>query len=144
MIDWPFSSRWEYLELDTRFRHTSLARSVGDRRRCNFFHRSCLINRFRRHVMQYKAYSPLFLSTTFTLSYGLSFVSITATLVHAFLYFRKQIYVQARRHLRQPGDLRIQQTQGSGSEDRQHLRLRSLLHQIICRTAGLAARAVWQ
>ena len=28
----------------------------------------------------YKAYSPLFLSTTFAISYGLSFASITATL----------------------------------------------------------------
>lgn len=31
----------------------------------------------------YKAYSPLFLSTTFAISYGLSFASITATLTHA-------------------------------------------------------------
>jgi hypothetical protein len=31
----------------------------------------------------YKHYSPLFLSTTFALSYGLSFASITATITHA-------------------------------------------------------------
>jgi hypothetical protein len=31
----------------------------------------------------YKAYSPLFLSTTFAISYGLSFASITATITHA-------------------------------------------------------------
>lgn len=31
----------------------------------------------------YEAYSPLFLSTTFAVSYGLSFASITATLTHA-------------------------------------------------------------
>ena len=53
----------------------------------------------------YKAYSPLFLSTTFALSYGLSFASITATLVHAFLYFRKQIWVQARRSLHEQPDI---------------------------------------
>ena len=29
---------------------------------------------------KYRAYSPLFLSTTFALSYGLSFASITGTL----------------------------------------------------------------
>ena len=44
---------------------------------------------------KYKAYSPLFLSTTFALSYGLSFAGITATITHTFLYFRKQIWVQA-------------------------------------------------
>ncbi|EDR05142.1 oligopeptide transporter [Laccaria bicolor S238N-H82] len=39
--------------------------------------------------VEYKAYSPLFLSTTFAISYGLSFASIMATLPHAFPYFRK-------------------------------------------------------
>ncbi|KAI0739693.1 OPT oligopeptide transporter [Daedaleopsis nitida] len=54
---------------------------------------------------KYKAYSPLLLSTTFALSYGLSFASITATLVHAFLYFRKQIWIQARRSLSEQPDI---------------------------------------
>ncbi len=40
----------------------------------------------------YKNYSPLFLSTTFSLSYGLSFASITATIVHAALFHGKEIY----------------------------------------------------
>lgn len=53
----------------------------------------------------YKAYSPLFLSTTFALNYGTSFASITATIVHAFLYFRKQIWVQARRSLSEQPDI---------------------------------------
>jgi len=53
----------------------------------------------------YHSYSPLFLSTTFAISYGLSFASITATLVHAFLYFRKQIWVQARRSLHEQPDI---------------------------------------
>lgn len=53
----------------------------------------------------YKEYSPLFLSTTFALSYGLSFASITSTIVHAFLYFRKQIWVQARRSLSEQPDI---------------------------------------
>ncbi|KAF8505092.1 OPT oligopeptide transporter [Gautieria morchelliformis] len=57
------------------------------------------------NLEQYKAYSPLFLSATFALSYGLSFASITATLVHAFLYFRKQIWVQARRSLHEQPDI---------------------------------------
>lgn len=54
---------------------------------------------------KYAAYSPLFLSTTFTLTYGLSFASITATLTHAFLYFRKQIWTQARRSMHEQPDI---------------------------------------
>ncbi|KAH7325196.1 OPT oligopeptide transporter [Rhizoctonia solani] len=53
----------------------------------------------------YKAYSPLFLSTTFAISYGLSFASIIATLVHGFLYYRKQIWLQARRSLSEQPDI---------------------------------------
>ncbi|KAK7065013.1 sexual differentiation process protein isp4 [Favolaschia claudopus] len=53
----------------------------------------------------YHKYSPLFLSTTFAISYGLSFASITATLMHAFLYFRKQIWVQSRRALHEQPDI---------------------------------------
>lgn len=53
----------------------------------------------------YKAYSPLFLSTTFALSYGLSFASITSTLTHAFLFFRKQIWKQSRRSIGEQPDI---------------------------------------
>ncbi|KAJ7474035.1 OPT oligopeptide transporter [Mycena latifolia] len=53
----------------------------------------------------YHNYSPLFISTTFAISYGLSFASITATLMHAFLYFRKQIWVQSRRALHEQPDI---------------------------------------
>ena len=41
----------------------------------------------------------------FVLSYAMSFASITATLVHAVLYFRKQIWVQARRSLHEQPDV---------------------------------------
>ncbi|TFY77272.1 hypothetical protein EWM64_g6741 [Hericium alpestre] len=57
------------------------------------------------NIEAYKAYSPLFLSTTFAMSYGLSFASITATLMHALLYFRKQIWVQSRRALHEQPDI---------------------------------------
>ncbi|KII89388.1 hypothetical protein PLICRDRAFT_41036 [Plicaturopsis crispa FD-325 SS-3] len=53
----------------------------------------------------YKEYSPLFLSTTFALNYGISFASITATIMHAFLYYRKQIWVQSRRALSEQPDI---------------------------------------
>ncbi|KAJ3530568.1 hypothetical protein NM688_g7690 [Phlebia brevispora] len=57
------------------------------------------------NLMRYEAYSPLFLSTTFAMSYGLSFASITATITHTILYFRKQIVIHARRSLSEQPDI---------------------------------------
>ncbi|KAH9475570.1 Sexual differentiation process protein isp4 [Psilocybe cubensis] len=56
-------------------------------------------------VEAYKAYSPIFLSATFATSYGLSFAAITATLTHAFLFYGKQIWTQARRSLHEQPDI---------------------------------------
>ncbi|KAI9432319.1 OPT oligopeptide transporter [Lactarius indigo] len=53
----------------------------------------------------YKAYSPIFLSVTFAISYGLSFASITSTLSHTLIYYRKQIWNQARRSLSEQPDI---------------------------------------
>ncbi len=53
----------------------------------------------------YQAYSPLFLSISFAMAYGLSFASITATLTHTYLYHRKQIWTQARRSLSEQPDV---------------------------------------
>lgn len=44
----------------------------------------------------YKTYSPLFLSTTFALSYGLSFAAITALIVHTYLYHGKELMGRIR------------------------------------------------
>lgn len=53
----------------------------------------------------YEAYSPLFISTTFAITFGISFAAITATLTHALLYFRKQIWTQSRRALNAQPDI---------------------------------------
>ncbi|KAG9002777.1 hypothetical protein FRB93_011379 [Tulasnella sp. JGI-2019a] len=53
----------------------------------------------------YLAYSPLFITPTFAMFYGLSFASITATIVHGVLYFRKQVWIQARRSLSEQPDI---------------------------------------
>ncbi|KIY53543.1 hypothetical protein FISHEDRAFT_33032 [Fistulina hepatica ATCC 64428] len=53
----------------------------------------------------YAQYIPLFLSTTFAISYGLSFARITATLTHVLLYFRKQIWTQTRRSMNEQPDI---------------------------------------
>ncbi|KAH8110780.1 OPT oligopeptide transporter [Phellopilus nigrolimitatus] len=57
------------------------------------------------NLEKYHSYSPLFLSTTFAISYGLSFASVTATLTHTFLYFRKQIWAQSRRAMHEQPDI---------------------------------------
>jgi hypothetical protein len=44
----------------------------------------------------FKAYSPLFLSATYAVSYGLSFAACTSTIVHVFLYCRKQLWSQLK------------------------------------------------
>jgi OPT family small oligopeptide transporter len=44
----------------------------------------------------YHKYSPLFLSTTFSLSYGLSFASISALIVHTYLYHGKEIWYRLK------------------------------------------------
>ncbi|PWN33125.1 small oligopeptide transporter [Meira miltonrushii] len=43
-------------------------------------------------LAEYKTYSPLFLSTTFTISYGLSFASILAVLVHTYLFHGTELW----------------------------------------------------
>ncbi len=53
----------------------------------------------------YRAYSPLFISATFAISYGLSFASITSTLTHTLIYYRKQIWNQTRRSLSEQPDI---------------------------------------
>ncbi|KAH6904577.1 small oligopeptide transporter [Coprinopsis sp. MPI-PUGE-AT-0042] len=53
----------------------------------------------------YEAYSPLYLSTTFIMAYGLSFLSITATITHSIIYFWKPIRLQMRRSLREQPDV---------------------------------------
>jgi hypothetical protein len=52
----------------------------------------------------YNSYSPLFLPAAFAISYGLSFASMTATLTHVFLYYRKQIWLQTRRSMSEQPD----------------------------------------
>lgn len=47
-------------------------------------------------LKEYQEYSPLFISSTFAISYGLSFASIIATLVHTALFHGKDIIRQIK------------------------------------------------
>ncbi|KAK7682527.1 hypothetical protein QCA50_014327 [Cerrena zonata] len=55
-------------------------------------------------IAKYESYSPLFLSTAFAMLYGLNFAATTATLTHVILFYRDQLWEQARRSLRAYGN----------------------------------------
>jgi hypothetical protein len=57
------------------------------------------------NLQAYKAYSPIFLSASFAITYGLSFAAITATLTHTFLYYREFIWTYIRRPLSKKPDI---------------------------------------
>lgn len=56
---------------------------------------------------KYKAYSPLFLSTQFALSYGLSFAAVASVVVHVVLYHGKEIWSQFRLARQQEDDVHM-------------------------------------
>ncbi|KAI1426239.1 OPT oligopeptide transporter protein-domain-containing protein [Xylaria sp. FL1777] len=55
----------------------------------------------------YKSYSPLFISTTFALSYGLSFAAITALIVHTCLHYSGTIRAQYRNSTHEKPDIHM-------------------------------------
>lgn len=61
----------------------------------------------RLDVAKFEAYSPLFLSTTFAMSYGLSFASISAVIVHTGLYHGKEIMYRAKAARTQEDDIHM-------------------------------------
>lgn len=66
-----------------------------------------LTPQFTLDLEAYKAYSPLFLSTTFALSYGLSFAAIAALIVYTYLNHGKQIWQQFRNSTQQEPDIHM-------------------------------------
>ncbi|KAF2141064.1 uncharacterized protein K452DRAFT_327313 [Aplosporella prunicola CBS 121167] len=58
-------------------------------------------------LAKYKEYSPIFLSTTFAMCYGLSFASIIATMVHTFLYHRREIWYRFKASRDQEDDIHM-------------------------------------
>ena len=64
--------------------------------------------------VKYAAYSPLYLSTTFALAYGLSFAGIIAVVVHTALYHGQDIWFK----------LRASRTEGADIHQRMMLKYR--------------------
>ncbi|EFW99104.1 small oligopeptide transporter [Grosmannia clavigera kw1407] len=56
---------------------------------------------------KYKAYSPLFLSTQFALTYGLSFAAVASVVVHVVLYHGQEIWSQFRLARHQEDDVHM-------------------------------------
>ncbi|KAJ6617590.1 OPT oligopeptide transporter [Mycena sp. CBHHK59/15] len=71
----------------------------------NMYNHSRIIKDGKLDLAAYKAYSPLYLSTTFAMSYGLSFMSISATIVHAIIHFWAPMKLHFRRSLREQPDV---------------------------------------
>ena len=60
--------------------------------------RNTVLSSFRKQSFTLLKHVPITcFSTTFALSYGLSFATVTSTLIHAFLYFRKPIWARCCR-----------------------------------------------
>ncbi|KAF2088700.1 small oligopeptide transporter, OPT family [Saccharata proteae CBS 121410] len=59
------------------------------------------------NLEKYQAYSPIFLSTTFALCYGISFATIIALIVHTALYHGKEIWYRARAARDQEDDIHM-------------------------------------
>ncbi|KAJ4325689.1 hypothetical protein N0V84_003407 [Fusarium piperis] len=55
----------------------------------------------------YKNYSPLFISTTFAMSYGLSFAAISSLVVYTYLHNGKQIWQQWRNSTKEKPDIHM-------------------------------------
>ena len=66
-----------------------------------------LNDHFDFDISKYEAYSPLFLGTTFALAYGLSFASLTALIVHIYLFHGSQIWQQFKESQDQEEDIHM-------------------------------------
>lgn len=66
-----------------------------------------LTPKFTLDIEAYKAYSPLFLSTTFAMSYGLSFAAIASLIVYTYLNHGSQIWGQFRNSTKEEPDIHM-------------------------------------
>jgi hypothetical protein len=91
-----FTNVWygKYMAISTRTSY--------DNTRALYKVANVLNNNFEFDLATYKAYSPLFLSTTFD---GQSFASITSVLVHTYLFHGAEIWQQVKESLDSEEDI---------------------------------------
>jgi len=58
-------------------------------------------------VAKYKAYSPLFLGTFFTLCYGLAFASLSSIIVHTAIFHGQEIWQRGKLARNQDADVHL-------------------------------------
>jgi OPT family oligopeptide transporter len=66
---------------------------------------------YRLDMQKYKEYSPIYLSTTFALQYGLSFASIIAVVAHTGLFHGKEIWARVRQARNESKDVHMKMMQ---------------------------------
>ncbi|PPQ62757.1 hypothetical protein CVT24_000451 [Panaeolus cyanescens] len=66
---------------------------------------SAVITDGRLDIAKYSAYSPVFMSVTLAIAYGISFATLPAVIVHTFLWFRKDIARRFRNSLKDERDI---------------------------------------
>lgn len=69
--------------------------------------RNILGNKFEFDDKKYHSYSPLFLSPTLALNYGLSFAALTSVIVHTSLYHGKEVWHRFRAAQNQEPDVHM-------------------------------------
>lgn len=62
---------------------------------------------FTLNEEEYHKYSPLFISTTFAMSYGLSFAAITSLIVYTYLHHGKTIWRQYKNSTTEQPDIHM-------------------------------------
>lgn len=93
-----FSGKWysDYLPFSDSSSYTNMGTPYKVR--------NILTKDFTLDLQKYKNYSPIFLSTTFALQYGLSFATIISVVVHTVLFNGKEIWLRARNASKEPLD----------------------------------------
>jgi OPT family oligopeptide transporter len=56
-------------------------------------------------LAKYESYSPLFMSSTRCISYGLAFASFASVITHTFIWYRRDIFRRFRRSLKDESDI---------------------------------------
>ncbi|ORY69704.1 OPT family small oligopeptide transporter [Pseudomassariella vexata] len=81
--------------------------STYDNTGANYNVSRILTSEFRLNEEAYHSYSPLFISTTFAMAYGLSFAAIASLIVYTYLHHRKTIWRQYKNSTTERPDIHM-------------------------------------
>lgn len=79
------------------YRYLPLAANLNFDNKAGVYNTSRILNEdFTMNMEEYKAYSPILLGPAFSLSYGMGFATLTATLTHVALFYGPDIWNRAK------------------------------------------------